>query len=69
MGASRRIFVAVAIGKKVRFYRFDGRAENIRDEMYQLHENTIDIDAVNGMVEVENSLGHVKANGWERANS
>ncbi|KAJ5724048.1 hypothetical protein N7488_002083 [Penicillium malachiteum] len=62
-----KIFGAVAIGKKVRFYRF-GEADN-ESGMSQLHDGTIDIDAPNGMLQVEEILRHIEANSWQWTSS
>ncbi|KAJ5109267.1 hypothetical protein N7456_005942 [Penicillium angulare] len=59
-----RLFAAVAIGTKVRFYKFYGTADRQDDRMSQLHRDIIDMDDPSGMVEVERMLSHVKENGW-----
>ncbi|KAI9929995.1 hypothetical protein ASPWEDRAFT_35244 [Aspergillus wentii DTO 134E9] len=68
LNSSERLFEAVAIGKKVRFYRFDGRAAN-NQNLVQLHQGTFDMDNPNGIVQVENMMNYVKANGWQWASS
>ncbi|KAJ5611714.1 hypothetical protein N7528_008819 [Penicillium herquei] len=62
-----KVFGAVAIGKKVRFYRFG--EEDSESGMSQLHVGTIDLDAPNGMVQVEEILRHIKANSWQWTSS
>ncbi|KAI9045252.1 uncharacterized protein KD926_009666 [Aspergillus affinis] len=66
---SQRLFGAVAIGKKVRFYRFDGRAATPSQEIIQLHQGTFDMDDPNGVAQVESMMDYIKANGWQWASS
>jgi hypothetical protein len=55
------LFGAVAIGKKVRFYRFEGQAPQ-NQQMVQLHQGIIDMDTVNGIAQVEDMMDYVSAN-------
>ena len=66
LNASERLYGAVAIGKKVRFYRFDGRAAPDQ-ELVQLHPGTIDMDIEGSITQVENMMNYIKATGWEWA--
>lgn len=63
---SDRIFSAVAIGKKVRFYRFDGNAQQ---RMLPLHPGTIDMDAPTGLAQIDTMMNHVKQQGFQWAMS
>lgn len=65
---SERLFAAVAIGKKVRFYRFDGK--EARDQkLVQLHQGTFDMSDSNGIAQVEDMMNYIKANAWAWADS
>ncbi|RAK96807.1 uncharacterized protein BO80DRAFT_365600 [Aspergillus ibericus CBS 121593] len=66
LNASERIYGAVAIGSKVRFYRFDGTAP-ANQQLVQLHQGTIDMCAPNGIGQVESMMNYIKANGWQWA--
>ncbi|PLB38548.1 uncharacterized protein BDW47DRAFT_105035 [Aspergillus candidus] len=64
--ASDRLFGALAIGKKVRFYQFNG--ESLEDQkLVALHQGTIDMDESTGITHVENMLDYIKANRWNWA--
>ncbi|PLB53283.1 hypothetical protein P170DRAFT_434976 [Aspergillus steynii IBT 23096] len=65
---SEKLYGAVAIGTKVRFYRFDGKAP-YNQQLTQLHAGAIDMNAPNGITEVENMMNYVKANGWQWAST
>ncbi|KAJ5700946.1 hypothetical protein N7493_011992 [Penicillium malachiteum] len=65
--ASQRVFGAIAIGTKVRFYKYDGK--NSSALLMPLHDETFDLRTENDVVEVEKTLGYVKAEGWDWANS
>ncbi|PKY08598.1 hypothetical protein P168DRAFT_19638 [Aspergillus campestris IBT 28561] len=60
--ASDRLFGALAIGKKVRFYRFNGELPD-GEKLVPLHQGTIDIDDPTGITQVEKILDYIKANG------
>ncbi|KAJ5710074.1 hypothetical protein N7493_009666 [Penicillium malachiteum] len=62
-----KIFGAVAIGKKVRFYRFE--EADSENSISRLHDGTIDIDDPDGTVQVEEILGHIKANACQWTSS
>lgn len=66
LNSSERIYGAVAIGKKVRFFKFDGSPSAIR-ELVQLHQGTIDMDAPGGIEQVECMMNRIKADGWQWA--
>ncbi|PYH94557.1 hypothetical protein BO71DRAFT_450028 [Aspergillus ellipticus CBS 707.79] len=66
LNASGRLFGAVAIGTKVRFYQWDGQV--LPDgELCQLHPGTFDLATNDGIQEVENMMNFIKARGWEWA--
>jgi hypothetical protein len=62
---SNRLFGAVAIGTKVRFYRFDGNASTRQQQLVQMHGGTIDIATTAGVTQVESWMNHVKQQGWQ----
>lgn len=68
LNTSERLFGAVAIGKKVRFYQFNGRAPH-NQKVVQLHQGTFDMDTANGITQVENMMNYIKANAWQWASS
>lgn len=49
LNAAERPFGAVAIGTKVRFYRFDGKAA-LENQLSQLHQGTFDMVSEDGIV-------------------
>jgi hypothetical protein len=61
-----RIFAALAIGKKVRFYRFDGKAQL---PLVPLHSDTIDMVDDAGLAQVEAMMDQVKQQGYQWAMS
>ncbi|KAJ5627222.1 hypothetical protein N7528_004649 [Penicillium herquei] len=62
---SKRVFGAIAIGTKVRFYKYDGN--NSSALLMPLHEGTFDLRTEEDLVEVEKTLDYVKAEGWSWA--
>ncbi|KAG2416353.1 hypothetical protein HFD88_007568 [Aspergillus terreus] len=68
LNASEKLFGAVAIGKKVRFYRFDGKAL-IHQQLVQLHQGTIDMANLSGVTQVEKMMNYIKANAWQWAST
>ncbi|KAJ5799779.1 uncharacterized protein N7518_001847 [Penicillium psychrosexuale] len=63
---SERLFGAVAIGKKVKFYQFDGKAQ-VGQQLAPLHQGILDMDDPNGCSQVEGMMNHIKANAWQWA--
>ncbi|EAU37318.1 predicted protein [Aspergillus terreus NIH2624] len=49
--AVERLHGAVAIGKKVQFYRYDGRETHHSTKLAPLHNGPIDMDDLNGLVQ------------------
>ncbi|OQD74647.1 hypothetical protein PENDEC_c010G00167 [Penicillium decumbens] len=64
LNASGRLFGAVAIGKKVRFYQFNGKAP-AGQKLAQLHRDTIHMSTDSGIIEVERMMNYIKANAWQ----
>ena len=64
--ASERLYGAVAIGLKVRFFQFDGTAP-ANQQLVQLHQGTFDMGGPNGIAQVEDMMNYIKANGWQWA--
>ena len=64
---SKRVFGAVAIGKKVRFYRFDGK-KPYEQQIVQLHQGTFDMGTPDGIAQVEDMMSYIKENAWQWAN-
>ncbi|KAJ9202493.1 hypothetical protein DTO164E3_2933 [Paecilomyces variotii] len=62
-----KCFGAVAIGTKVRFYRFDGREETLPQKLVQIHQGDIDLSTDAGRFEVGQMMDTVKAQGWQWA--
>ena len=65
---SKGLFGAVAIGKKVRFYRSDGK-KPYEQQIVQLHQGTFDMGGPDGIVQVEDMMNYIKENAWQWANS
>ncbi|KAL3456633.1 hypothetical protein BJX64DRAFT_270331 [Aspergillus heterothallicus] len=63
---SGRLFGAIAIGTKVRFYRYDGRADEGQTTT-RLHQGTFDLREPAGISQVENMMNYIKAVGWQWA--
>ena len=64
---SKRLFGAVAIGKKVRFYRFDGK-KPYEQQIVQLDQSTFDMGTPDGIVQVEDMMNYIMENAWQWAN-
>ncbi|KAK1146028.1 hypothetical protein N8T08_003676 [Aspergillus melleus] len=64
----KRLFGAVAVGKKVRFYQFDGR-EPSGQAVVQLHQDTLDMDDSDDIVQIETWMGYIKMNAWQWSGS
>ncbi|KGO35837.1 Cytochrome b5 [Penicillium expansum] len=62
-GGTERLFGALAIGKKVKFYRFDGKTQP-NQRLAQLHQDTIDLEKANGPAQVEGMMNYIKINAW-----
>lgn len=62
-----KCFGAVAIGTKVRFYRFDGRQQTLPQKLVQIHQGDIDLSTDAGRFEVGQMMDTVKAQGWQWA--
>ncbi|KAJ5720627.1 uncharacterized protein N7483_008561 [Penicillium malachiteum] len=59
---SERYYSAVAIGTKVRFFKWDGGAvDNLK--LCPLHQGTFDLGSADGCMQVEEMVNHVKADG------
>ena len=63
---SNKLFSAVAIGKKVRFYRFHKDAQ---PELVPLHPNTIDLNNLANEAQVDTMMNFVKQHGYQWAMS
>ena len=63
----KRLLGAVAIGKKVRFYRFDGK-KPYEQQIVQLHQGTFDMGTPDGIAQVEDMMSYIKENAWQWAN-
>lgn len=61
---TERLFGAHAIGKKVRFYRFDGKSHPDQ-RLAQLHQDTFDLEKANGSAQVEGMMNYIKTNAWQ----
>ncbi|KAJ5952159.1 Cytochrome b5 [Penicillium vulpinum] len=59
-----RLFGAVAVGTRVRFYRFDGKAELDR-RLARLHQDTFNLEEFNGHAQVEDIMNSIKTNAWQ----
>lgn len=66
LSESGRLFGALAVGKKVRFYQFDGKASP-GQTLVQLHQDTLDLEDPSDIVQVENMLSYIKENAWQWA--
>lgn len=66
INSSNRLFGAVAIGKKVKFYQFDGNARQDH-QVSELHHGTFDMGDPNGVTQVERMMDYIKSNGWRWA--
>ena len=64
---SKKALGAVAIGKKVRFYRFDGK-KPYEQQIVQLHQGTFDMGTPDGIVQVEDMMNYIMENAWQWAN-
>jgi hypothetical protein len=60
--SAKRPVGATAIGKKVRFYKYDEEAaEGQQPELIPLHENPMDMSNDYGVAQVENMMDYIKA--------
>ncbi|KAH8425419.1 uncharacterized protein LDX57_003172 [Aspergillus melleus] len=59
----KRLFGAVAVGKKVRFYQF-GRGPS-GQAVVQLHQDTLDMDDSDDIVQIETWMDYIKMNAWQ----
>lgn len=66
LNGSERLFGAVAIGTKLKFYRFDGHA-GLGNYLSPLHQGTLDLSESGDLPEIERMLNYIKANGWQWA--
>ncbi|KAL4915380.1 hypothetical protein BDW62DRAFT_203689 [Aspergillus aurantiobrunneus] len=65
-----KLFGAVAIGKRVRFFRFDGtKTPGARDRMVPLHLDPIDLGKPEGQSQLRRWMDDIKRDGWHWANS
>ncbi|GKZ81324.1 hypothetical protein AnigIFM56816_005839 [Aspergillus niger] len=65
---SEKLFGAVAIGTKVKFFRFDGKAP-VNRMLTPLHRDTLDLKIPSQLIQVENMLDYIKTNGWQWAST
>lgn len=63
LNSSEKDFRAVAIGTKVKFYRFDGQSTS--QPLEPLHQGTIDMATDSGITEVERMMDYIKTNAWQ----
>ncbi|KAJ5177851.1 Cytochrome b5 [Penicillium coprophilum] len=61
---TERMFGAVAIGKKAKFYRFDRKAQPDQ-RLAGLHEDVFDLEKVDGSSQVEGTMNYIKTNAWK----
>ncbi|RDW67300.1 uncharacterized protein DSM5745_09166 [Aspergillus mulundensis] len=70
LNASCKIFGAVAIGKKVKFFRFDGKKPTGHpNQLVPLHQDVIDLSDHYQFPHLAYWLDHIKGNGWQWASS
>ncbi|PWY64614.1 hypothetical protein BO83DRAFT_381842 [Aspergillus eucalypticola CBS 122712] len=65
---SEKLFGAVAIGTKVKFFRFDGKAP-VHRRLTPLHRDVLDLKIPSQLVQVEDLLNYIRANGWQWAST
>ncbi|KAL4909675.1 hypothetical protein BDW74DRAFT_42462 [Aspergillus multicolor] len=67
LNASRKIFGAVAIGKKVKFFSYDFNAAPGTPKRVELHQGAIDLAAAGGFAQTVAQMDAIKLNGWQWA--
>ncbi|PYH52450.1 uncharacterized protein BO96DRAFT_484951, partial [Aspergillus niger CBS 101883] len=65
---SEKVFGAVAIGTKVKVFRFDRKAP-VNRMITLLHRDTLDLIIPSQLIQVENMLDYIKTNGWQWAST
>lgn len=66
LNGSTRIFGVVAIGTKVRFWRYDASADESQGpRLTPLHQGTIELLEGAGRDQAEQWLRYIYANGWD----
>lgn len=61
---TKRLFPPIAVGKKVKFDLFDGKAQPDQ-RLAQLHQGLVDLKKANGSAQVEDMMNYIKTNAWQ----
>ena len=66
--ADKRLYTALAIGAKVKFFRWSrGGAQQQQQQFKELHSGILDLTTNDGRVDLEATLAEVSRNGWDWA--